>query len=80
MQQKTAAESEDCLTAFCRPVNSTDSSTPTFIHLFTLCFQLWFLSMAHALGHVSPGHPQNSRMACYLFHNAANVFKGENSC
>lgn len=31
--------------------------------------------MVHALGHVSPGHPQNSRIACYLFHNASNVLQ-----
>lgn len=33
--------------------------------------------MVYALGHVSPGHPQNSRMACYLFHGAADVLQEE---
>lgn len=49
MQQKTTAESEHNLKAFCRPVTLTDSRPLTFIHLFTLCFQLWFVPMAHAL-------------------------------
>lgn len=50
MQHKSTAESEHNLKAFCRPVTLTDSSTLTFIHLFTLCFRLWFVPMAHALG------------------------------
>lgn len=81
MQQKTTAESEHNLKAFCRPVTLTDSSTPTFIHLFTLCFQLWFVPMAHALG---PSHrfitsfsrsPADCKDGLFLFQNASDVLK-----
>lgn len=82
MQQKTTAEGGHNLKSFffCRPVTLTDSSTPTFIHLFsTLLSTVACCYGAHSRA-LRPllTTPQISRMDCLLISECVWRVEGEN--